>query len=217
MFQKFADYIYYLLPTPFKMLQKKINQWYIFCKVIGGWYDEVKADLLRAADETAIATCSDILLPYYGEERKLTQYKNEDNTTFRIRIAMADEIESMGGTRDGILLAAKTTGLQNVEYYWLPVLTGDYSRWAEFYLLIYDSLDEPKTDTDFEVLRKNVRDVKGSESKDNYRYICTAECDLQHEGSTKVLIEDDICFFDGAFCFDGGHEFQPGKSEEIIL
>lgn len=217
MFQKFADYIYYLLPTPFKRLKKSINQWYILCRVIGSWFDEVKGDLLRAADETTIATCSQILLPYYGEERNLTQYINEGETEFRIRIAMADEIESLGGTKQGVILAAKIAGIQNVEHYWLPEVTGDYSRWAEFYLFLYDSLDQKKSDVDFNVLRNNVRDAKHSESKENYRWVCTAECMLEHESSAKVLMEDDLTFFDGTYCFDGSREFQPGKSEEVEL
>ena len=217
MFQKFADYIYYLLPAPFKRIKKGLNQWYIFCKVIGAWFDEVKNDLLKAADETTIATCSDELLPYYGEDRNLTQYKNEGNAEFRSRIAMADEMEYLGGTREGVILSAKTTGIPKAEWHWLPVVTGDYSRWAEFYLFIYDSLDSEKLNVDFNVLKKNVRDVKCSESKDNYRYICTTECALQHEGTAKVVVDEDICFFDGTYCFDGSHEFQPGKTEEIIL
>lgn len=217
MFQKFADYIYYLLPTPFKRLKKSINQWYILCRVIGSWFDEVKGDLLRAADETTIATCSQILLSYYGEERNLTQYINEGETEFRIRIAMADEIESLGGTKQGVILAAKIAGIQNVEHYWLPEVTGDYSRWAEFYLFLYDSLDQKKSDVDFNVLRNNVRDAKHSESKENYRWVCTAECMLEHESSAKVLMEDDLTFFDGTYCFDGSREFQPGKSEEVEL
>lgn len=217
MFQKFADYIYYLLPAPFKRLKKNINQWYILCRVIGSWFDEVKGDLLRAADETTIATCSQILLSYYGEERNLTQYINEGETEFRIRIAMADEIESLGGTKQGVILAAKTAGIQNVEHYWLPEVTGDYSRWAEFYLFLYDSLDQKKSDVDFNVLRNNVRDAKHSESKENYRWVCTAECMLEHESSAKVLMEDDLTFFDGTYCFDGSREFQPGKSEEVEL
>ena len=217
MFQKFADYIYYLLPTPFKRLKKNINQWYILCRVIGSWFDEVKEDLLRAADETTIATCSQSLLSYYGEERNLTQYINEGETEFRIRIAMADEIESLGGTKQGVILAAKTTGMQNVEHYWLPEVTGDYNRWAEFYLFLYDSLDQEKSDVDFNVLKNNVRDAKHSESKDNYRWVCTAECMLEHESNAKVLMEDDLTFFDGTYCFDGSREFQPGKSEEVEL
>lgn len=216
MFQKFADYLYYLLPSPFKRLGKSINQWYIFCKVLGAWYDEVKADLLRAADETTIATCSDILLKYYGDDRNMNQYQNEDNDTFRSRIAMADEVESMGGTRDGLLLAARTAGFQTAEHYWLPVITGDDARWAEFYLFVYDPLESDVV-ADFENLKKYVRDVKASESKDNYRVVCTADCDWKLTGGASVITEEDICYFDGTYCFDGGRTFQSGQMEEIVL
>lgn len=216
MFQKFADYIYYLLPAPFKQLKKSINQWYIFCKVIGLWFDEVKKDLLRAVDDTTIATCRDELLLFYGEDRDLTQYKNEKNEEYRSRIAMADEIEHLGGTKEGVVLAAKATGIKKAECHWLPDVTGDSGRWAEFYLFVYDLLDET-LDVDFNVLRKNVRDVKCSESKDNYRYICTTECALDHDAGAKLTVDQDICFFDGTYSFDGSREFQPGESEEIFL
>ena len=217
MFQKFADYLYYLLPAPFKRIKKDINQWYILWKVIGSKYDEVQNDLEQAANETTIATCSDALLVYHGADRHLTQYKNEGSEEFRSRIAMADEMEYLGGTKDGLILSAKATGVKKAEYYWLPEVTGDYDRWAEFYLFVYDSLDGEKLDVDFDVLRNNIRDVKNSESKDNYRWVCTTECTLEHGGSAKVLMEEDLTFFDGTYCFDGSREFQPGKSEEVEL
>lgn len=219
MFQKFADYLYYLLPAPFKRIKKSINQWYIFFQVIGNEYDEVQKDLERAVDETTIATCSDMLLAYFAANHNLTRYQNEGSEEFRRRIAMSAELEKFGGTREGVLLTAKATGVKSVEYYWLPDVTGDYSRWAEFYLFLYDSLDSAseKLDVDFDVLRNNIRDVKNSESKDNYRWVCTAECTLEHESSAKVLMEDDLTFFDGTYCFDGSREFQPGKSEEVEL
>ena len=58
MYEKFRDYLYYLLPTPFKRLKKIKNQWYIFFKVIGDEYDKVQAELERALEETSVATCS---------------------------------------------------------------------------------------------------------------------------------------------------------------
>ena len=45
---KFRDYIWYLLSKPFKILKKAQNQWWIWAKVMGGWWDEVKDNLQRA-------------------------------------------------------------------------------------------------------------------------------------------------------------------------
>ena len=110
---KFRDYIWYLLSKPFKILKKAQNQWWIWAKVMGGWWDEVKDDLQRARDETTIATCSDIMLQIHAEDRGpdgITQYVGESNDAFRSRIAMYDETERLGGTRDGIILAVNSIG-----------------------------------------------------------------------------------------------------------
>lgn len=213
---KWRDYFWYLLPSPFKIVSKKLNQWYFFLKVLGEEYDKVQSDLERAVDETTIATCSDIMLPYFAEDKGLYRYSGENNDSFRSRIAMHDELESLGGTKDGIILAVKTAGFQKVEHYWFPVITGDDTRWAEFYLYVYDALENNVT-ADFDNLKKYVRDVKASESQDNYRFVCTAECIWQINVEGSMITEEDIFYFDGSYCFDGGRTFQSGKVEEIVL
>ena len=55
---KFADYIWYLLPGVLKK-NKRINQLYIFCKVAGNIFDDIKAMLFRLRQETMLETCSD--------------------------------------------------------------------------------------------------------------------------------------------------------------
>lgn len=213
---KWRDYFWYLLPSPFKIVSQKFNQWYIFFKVIGEEYDQVQTELERAVDETTIATCSDMMLPYFAEDKGLYKYSGENNGAFRSRIAMHDELESLGGTKDGIILAVKTAGFQKVEHYWLPVITGDDTRWAEFYLYVYDDLESNVT-SDFDNLKKYVRDVKASESQDNYRFICAAEGAWQFNGEASMITEEDIFFFNGRYFFDGGRTFQSGQVEEIVL
>ncbi len=62
MFERFADYMYYLLTAPFKRVRKEINQWYLLFKVLGKRLDEAKEALQRARDETMVATCSPLML-----------------------------------------------------------------------------------------------------------------------------------------------------------
>ena len=50
MYQRFRDYLYYLLPAPFKKVRQEINQWYIFLQVIGDEYDKVQKELYQALD-----------------------------------------------------------------------------------------------------------------------------------------------------------------------
>lgn len=167
---KFRDYIWYLLSKPFKILKKAQNQWWIWAKVMGGWWDEVKDDLQRARDETTIATCSDIMLQIHAEDRGpdgITQYVGESNDAFRSRIAMYDETERLGGTRDGIILAVNSIGYEDVEHVWLPRYNGDWDRWAEFIIIINEDVANPQPTSTANLIRE-VRDKKESTSKDNY-------------------------------------------------
>lgn len=164
---KWKDYFWYLLPSPLKIVSQKLNQWYIFFKVIGDEYDKVQAELERAVDETTIATCSDILLPYFAEDRNLYRYAGENNDSFRSRIAMFDELESLGGTEEGILLAASSVGYNQVEHIWLPELEGDSKNWATFLIIANEDLEDD-LQLDFKILQKEIRDKKESISQDIY-------------------------------------------------
>lgn len=171
---KWRDYFWYLLPSPFKLVAKHINQWYILFKVLGNEFDKVQAELERAADETSIATCSDILLPYFAEDRKLYRYPGETNDTFRSRIAMHDAMEELGGTREGILMAVATVGYVNATHTWIPELNGDTERWASFLLRTYENLGDD-IQLDFNILIREVRDKKESISQDYYEKYFSAD------------------------------------------
>lgn len=168
MFEKFKDYLYYLLPSPFKRIKKELNQWYIFLSVIGDEFDAVQAALERALDETAVATCSDMMLPYYALDRDMYRYPGETNDMFRARIAMRDKIEELGGTRQAILLAASTLGFADAEHIWYPDM-GEPDKWAHFLLQVVVKDDDPHP-VSHEMLVSEIRKVKDSTSLDNYNY-----------------------------------------------
>ncbi len=176
MYEKFRDYLYYLLPTPFKRLKKIKNQWYIFFKVIGDEYDKVQAELERALEETSVATCSVDMLPYYAQDRGMYRYTEEDDETFRSRIAMQDEVEALGGTKAGIILAAKTLGYDDVEHLWYSDI-GYPDKWSQFLLRVSVSDDQEHPVT-IEILVREVRKAKDSTSLDNY---CL--CNVLHSGA----------------------------------
>ena len=90
----FKEYMWYLLSSPFKLVEKKINQWWIFISVIGKWFDTIKNELQDARDETTIATCSDIMLQYHGEERGLTQYTGENERWAEFLLVLSVDIET---------------------------------------------------------------------------------------------------------------------------
>ena len=207
---KFRDYIWYLLSKPFKILKKAQNQWWIWAKVMGGWWDEVKDDLQRARDETTIATCSDIMLQIHAEDRGpdgITQYVGESNDAFRSRIAMYDETERLGGTRDGIILAVNSIGYEDVEHVWLPRYNGDWDRWAEFIIIINEDVANPQPTSTANLIRE-VRDKKESTSKDNYliRYYADVWNKLISEMDTTYLLRSHFYkqrYLDGSGKLDG--------------
>lgn len=157
MFEKFADYMYYLLTAPLKKIRKSKNQWYILMKVLGRRFDQILNDIDRARDQTAVATCEPELLPEYAADRGITRYTGETDENFRVRIANYTEILRLGGTDEGVLL------IPAKEY------TGDAGRWAEFYIVLKFGVDDMPV-ISLEALRNQVRRVKEVGAKDNYSY-----------------------------------------------
>lgn len=169
MFEKFADYMYYLLTTPLKKVKKSKNQWYILMKVLGRRFDQILDDIDRARDQTAVATCEPELLPEYAADRGITRYTGETDENFRVRIANYTEILKLGGTDEGVLLAVRSLGFDNAQLVAAKVYTGDEARWAEFYILLQFGINDTPA-VSLEILRKQVRRVKQVGAKDNYSY-----------------------------------------------
>ncbi len=210
MFEFFRDYIWYLLPSFFKRVKKGINQWWIFAHVMGAWFDECLSDMERARDETTIATCSDIMLRYHGEDRGLVQYSGEANDTFRGRIAMYDEVMSMGGTSDGIILAVNALGYDNVDHVWIPELTGETERWAEFCIIIDEDIAN-EVPTAMENVVREVRFWKEPESLDNYLRIYHAEVRTKHRIAALYEMMAASIFYSGGRKLNGGKLLDGSK------
>ena len=210
MFERFRDYIYYLLPSFLKRVRKSVNQWWIFTKVVGDWFDECLDDMERARDETTIATCSDTMLRYHGEDRGLVQYSGESYDTFRGRIAMYDEVMRMGGTSEGIILAVNALGYEDVEHVWAPELTGDYDRWAEFYILIHEDIANP-VPTALENVIREVRFWKEPEALDNYRRDFLAQIETRITSEALYAMLTVTMFFPGGRKLDGSKLLDGSK------
>lgn len=168
MFDKFCDYMYYLLTSPFKKVKKSINQWYILFKVLGQKFDDAMESLYEAAEQTMIATCNPLMLPVHAAERGMRQYIGEDDENFRKRIANYAEVCRLGGTDAGVTLAVKSLGFNSVEIALAKNYKNEPDRWAEFYVLIDVRADE-QIPIGYDILRKEVRRVKKVTAKDNYQ------------------------------------------------
>ncbi len=192
MFEDFCEYMYYLLISPFKKVKKKINQWHILFGVLGKYFDDAMESLYSAGEQTMLATCDPVMLQVHADERHINRYAGEEIENFRARIAMYGEICRLGGTNQGILLAVKTLGFEDVEIKTAKELKGNPERWAEFYVLIRMELEWPYP-ISFDILKKNVRIWKEAGAKDNYQFILhSAELTGRAEELCRVILKEII-------------------------
>lgn len=127
MFEKFGEYMFFLLFAPLKRVQKALNQFYIFFKVTGKLFDQCKTDLFRMREECSVITCSDDMLPVHGQDRDMSRLTGETLENYRIRLAMKGIIAEKAGTNEGIRYLAKAFGYENVEIEPSPIP----GHWAE--------------------------------------------------------------------------------------
>lgn len=230
MFEKFADYMYYLLTSPFKRLKKKINQWYILFDVLGRRYDDAMESFYRAQEQTMIATCHPAMLPVHAADRpNLTRYQGEEDENFRARIANFPEVLRKGGTDPGVLLAVRTLGYSSPEIVKANAFKGRVyfetdgtwnldgsrlleagelpDRWAEFYIVIKMSVDESHP-ISTAILKKEVRRVKEVGAKDNYSFQYSLSIREPHSTRSRADFRWKLFFWhyrrlDGTWDLDG--------------
>lgn len=174
MLERFADYMYYLLLTPFKRVRKEVNQWYLLFKVFGARFDKAKEALLQARDETMVATCSQVMLQEHGRDRGLTRYEGEKLENYRKRIALYEQVCRLGGTNEGIILAVMSLGYDDVAVIPAREVEGNSTHWAEFYVDI--SMNDEPHPIPFDVIYKEVRKKKEVGAKDNYLFHTSKIC-----------------------------------------
>lgn len=176
MYEKFSDYMYYLLTTPFKRVKKIKNQWYILFEVLGKRFDHVRKSFLIAREQTMLATCDVSMLEIHAADRSIIRYPGEQHENFRRRIANYTEICRLGGTDPGILLAVRNLGFENVSINLAKRVRGDEFRWAEFYLIFPFDLEEAYP-IGVDVLKKEVRKTKEVGALDNYMFCFSSKAE----------------------------------------
>lgn len=169
MFDKFCDYMYYLLTSPFKKVKKSLNQWYILFKVLGRRFDDAMESLYRAGEQTMVATCDPEMLLEHAKDRGMKRYDGEEMENFRARIAMYREVCRLGGTRQGVVMAVRAIGYGDAAIKTAKELKGTDERWAEFYVLIRIQVGQGFP-IPFHILQKEVRTWKDVGAKDNYQF-----------------------------------------------
>mgnify|MGYP000490877513 CR=1 FL=1 len=215
MFEKFSDYMYYLLISPLKRVKKELNQWYKLFKVLGKRFDDALEAINKEGEESMLVSCDDEFLQIHADERKMQRYAGENNSNYRKRIANYQEVMKLGGTDRGIKLAAKTLGYSRVEVIKANKFKGVNDRWAEFYVLAYINLAENST-RGLEILKKEVRKVKYVGAKDNYIFTYSVGVKEPSKIRLKVRLKWNMSYYifrkyDGSFLFDGRHKLNSQR------
>ena len=129
-YEHFGDYMFALLFAPLKKGKRLANQLYIFFKVIGRIFDNLKRDALRVRDEANVATASPVMLPVHGQDRNMPRLAGESIEGYRTRLAMKGIISEKAGIKEGIRYALAALGYENCAIE--PFVFQDPERWAEF-------------------------------------------------------------------------------------
>jgi hypothetical protein len=123
----FGDYMFSMLSAPFKKAAKASNQFYIFFKVGGSLFDDMKTALFRLRAESMIATASEKILEEHGRDRGMPRLKGESVESYRTRLSMKFIIAEKAGTNEAIRYVAKAFGYENVQI----ERSADPAKWAE--------------------------------------------------------------------------------------
>lgn len=164
MFDKFQDYMYYLLFGPLKKVVKVKNQFYILFKVFGKLLDQTKEDIFKVREQSMVISATGKMLEEHGIERDMKRLKGEEEENYRIRLSMKNIIAEKAGTNEGILLALKALGYE--KSYIEPYYIHDPERWAEF--IVYLRGKNPSNINDLRIIDNEVMKVKPASGKPAY-------------------------------------------------
>ena len=163
-FDTFGEYMFDLLFGPLKKGKRSANQFYIFCKVTGRVFDDMKAVFFRVREESNVVTASAAMLPVHGQDREMPRLEGEDVEAYRTRLCMKGIIAEEAGTKQGILRALTALGYS--QSYIEPFSLQDPERWAEF--IVYLKGPQQSGVNNLAVIDAQVRKVKEASSKPSY-------------------------------------------------
>lgn len=151
MFDKFGDYMFFLLNAPLKKLKNGKNQLKIFFSVIGENFDAMLEDIMKFRRQKMIPQAEPIMLEVIGQDRDMFQIQDETVEQYRRRLQMKAIIAELGGTNTGLLLAMEVLGYPECTIE--PLYKTDRSRWAEIYIDILVTHDVNYAAILYEVLK----------------------------------------------------------------
>lgn len=132
MFDRFGEYMFFLLNAPLKKIKNGKNQLRIFFSVVGTVFDGILEDVLKFRRQKMISEAEPIMLEVIGQDRDMFLMQGENVEQYRHRLQMKAIIAELGGTNRGLLLALETIGYRECTIE--PLYLTDRTRWAEIYI-----------------------------------------------------------------------------------
>lgn len=132
MFDRFGDYMFFLLHGPLRKLKKGKNQLKIFFAVTGLVFDDIKTDIFRFREQKIISKADPAMLEVIGQDRDMYRIQGESMEAYRRRLQAKAIIAEMAGTGEGLKLALEMIGYPECGI--TPLYLTDRSRWAEIYI-----------------------------------------------------------------------------------
>ena len=160
-FNTFGEYMFDLLFAPLKRGKRAINQLYIFFRVMGRGFDDVKTAFFRVREEANVATASEAMLPVHGQDRDMPRLKDEEAEAYRTRLSMKGLISEWSGTRQGLLYALVSLGYKNSSIESYSVQNAE--RWAEF--VVYLGHGSDTAIRELSIIYNEIQRVKEASSK----------------------------------------------------
>lgn len=205
-FKKFGDYMFYLLTAPLKK-DKQHNQFYLFFKVTGTVFDDIKQDIFKLRRQRISSTAEPVMLDIIGQDRKMTRLQGEPVEAWRKRLQMKAIIAELAGSEKGILLALESVGYDYA--YIEPLWKADPERWAEINVVFQKDIDEEEY-IDFQSIKQAVMETKQASTFPHFIFHYTTRIQLLET----LLLARVICRFilpfwtgirllDGSWLLDG--------------
>lgn len=171
MFEKFGDYMFYLLNAPLKKIKNGKNQLKIFFSVVGDIFDGMLDDILKLRRQKMISKAEPIMLEVIGRDRDMFRMQNESIEQYRRRLQMKAIIAELGGTNTGLLLALEILGYPDCTIE--PLYKTDRSRWAEIYIDILVTHD-----INYEAILYEVLKIKPARTLPYFRFHYQIQADI---------------------------------------
>lgn len=163
-FETFGEYMFHLLFAPLKSGKRAANQFWVFFRVIGRDFDDLKSAIFRLREEADVASASEVMLKVHGQDRDMARIAGEDAESYRRRLVMKGVVSTWSGTKKGILYALAAMGWDRS--YIEPAAKQDADRWAEF--IVYLGSSTESSIPNLEDIDAEIRKVKEASSRPDY-------------------------------------------------